>query len=330
MPSLRSFLAEDDKGKQLLERLAGIAPDPAAYPIPDEAELRDRLIYVGAPEADIDALIATRPLIAGDPDLVELTAQLVELLRQTQGDPSVFIYFPELPEAFGALQRQYWLYVYLTALPVALEYHRRRGIPEEQSRAILEDIGRNVKVARKRYGAIGIAAPWWCSLHIRGMIYQLGRLQFERIVLGETIGKAMQDAGLDVGPGSPCLSLHIPDFMGGFPPAAIDDSIARAHAFFKRYFPDQPTNLGVCFSWLLDERLPAYLPAGSNIVAFNRRFTITSQGERDNSAASTFIWGTESPPAPRPDQPTSLEQGIFRLIDQGGAWGSGSGWTRLA
>ncbi len=94
---------------------------------------------------------------------------------------------------------------------------------------------------RRRYGEPGLPYPQWLVPHFRGELYQLGRLQFERARLGERTAQALTAAGLDAGPGTPCLNLHIPDYSGPLTPAACDRSLDLARAFFARYFPKNTT-----------------------------------------------------------------------------------------
>nr|WP_246001771.1 hypothetical protein [Allorhizocola rhizosphaerae] len=76
--------------------------------------------------------------------------------------------------------------------------------------------------------------------------------------------------------------MHIPECCGPLPPAACDVAFARAAEFFPRHFPDEPYEVAVCMSWLLDPALADHLPAESNIVRFQRRFAIVDTQESDS------------------------------------------------
>jgi hypothetical protein len=214
-------------------------------------------------------------------------------------------------------------------LPFSLEFLNRKQIPEEIIAATFADVSYKMAWQKRRYGQSGLWVPSWLTRHFRGMIYQLGRLQFERSLLNVHLVDSVQSAGFDYDEESPALALHIPDFMGPMSPEACDASFAQARQFFPTYFPDMPTEIAFCNSWLLDTQLPDHLPESSNIVQFQKRFTIPVQGERNDSGVATFVWAREAMPETMPEQPTSLERALIGFRQQGGHWGTGLGWMRL-
>jgi hypothetical protein len=327
--TLRDTMRTDEQFARLLEKLEQVGPPAEPVVIPTDAEVEDLLTLLGAPAEDIPDVIAARPLVVDNPEAMWLLERHVSYLHQYTGVIGVPHYFVEIPAGIGDLSRFFYLYVYLCAYPAVRRYHASLGIPDDISLATLSDLGRNMRVNRKRRGTSGLAAPWWCMLHFRGMIYQLGRLQFELVRLNDAFAESIIAHGGEARPGDTALSIHIPDFMGPFTPEAIDDSITRAKRFFPGYFPGEKIEYGTCWSWLLDDQLPHHLSPASNIVRFQKRFTIVSQGERNDSGTALFIWGSSSiPDAPR-DGASSLERAIIAHHQAGGHWGSGAGWLRL-
>src|SRR5207249_3367913 len=75
----------------------------------------------------------------------------------------------------------FFVYVYLAALADVRRFHLQRGIPDDISWATLSDLGRNLKRDRLLLGDGGLRTSGWLTLHFRGSIYQLGRLQFNRV-----------------------------------------------------------------------------------------------------------------------------------------------------
>lgn len=327
--TLLDYFHSDERGAVLLAELERLGPPDHPVTVPDAAQIDDLLTKLGGPAQDIPDVIAARSLITDNPQVVWLLERHVQFLRHYTGVINPGVGFVELPAAIGPLSRFFLLYVYMSAFPDIRRYHRSLGIPDDDSLEIVSDLGRNMRVNRKRTGESGLAAPWWCMLHFRGMIFQFGRLQFEQVHLGEDMASAIRSTGLNAEPDTTALSIHIPDFMGSFPPAAIDDSIQRALSFFARHFPDQDTRFGVCYSWLLDDQLPNHLSPASNIVRFHQRFHLISQGERTNGSFATFIWGTQHIPDKPASNATSLERIVIAHHLAGGSWGSGAGWTEL-
>jgi hypothetical protein len=70
--------------------------------------------------------------------------------------------------------------------------------------------------------------------------------------------------------GSPVLNLHIPE---GSPltPSCIDSSLALAYAFFANQ--NIRFEACICDSWLLDPKLPEFMPKEGNICSFMNRFS---------------------------------------------------------
>ena len=327
--TFRDAMRADERGAKLLDEFEELSDQVQPVTIPPSSELEEILRGFEVPEEDIPEIIAARRLIEENEEVGWLLDRHVAVLRKQMGKVTSYNRFLDIPLEYGEIARFFYLYVYAAMRPFTLEYFRGRNIPEAIVDATLADIGRHVRVHYKNKGMSGVGSPWWLTLHLRGVIYQLGRLQFERVLLGERTGNAIREAGLPYGPEDMALSIHIPDFMGPFTPQAIDASIAQAKAFFPDYFPEQPIDIGVCYSWLLDDQLPDHLSPTSNIVQFHKRFNLIHQNEKNDSSAAIFIWGKpEIPDVPR-EGASSLERAIIAHHQAGGHWGGGAGWLRL-
>jgi hypothetical protein len=197
-------------------------------------------------------------------------------------------------------ERDDFLYVwaFLAALPDVLRYHAARGIPEDVSWPTLADLGRSVEDTRRRTGAPGFDHAWWLTLHFRGGLYRLGRLQFNRSRTG--------------------LGVHIPR-DGSLAPKACDASFARAREFFPRHFPAEAADDAWCTSWLLDPQLAEYLGSRSNIVRFGRRFTLTDELDDGDDDILSFVFGRKRPLEELP-QTTTLERAIVAHLRAGRHW----------
>lgn len=281
--------------------------------LPDD--LTSELLRLAVPHEDIGPVLAARP--ERGTGAWWLAERCVRSLVATMGDldgPPRFVPLPELGPYF-------YVYVHLAALPYTRAYHRRLGVPEEVSYATFTDLGRNMAVHRKRHGAPGLHAPDWFMLHARGLLYALGRLQFNRAALGRVAGEAVRTAGLPAGPGAPSLGVHVPGFLGPLTPEECDASFARARRFFPRHFPDDKPIVMTCGSWLLNDDLARRLPDDSNIVAFQRRFRLA--GRFDDSEMLAFVYGADAAALPRR---TRLERAVAEHVAAGGTCHGGIGW----
>lgn len=230
--------------------------------LPDADELPDVLVDLAVPYEDINDLVALRRTLAADESATWLLGRCVAGLARDMGKIGKGPGLLPFPLESGPLGRYFHVYVFLAALPYVRAYHRERGIPDDISRRTLADLGRGLVLHRRRYGVGGLVAPGWFSLHFHGELFQLGLLQYQRSRVSGREGVALAAAGLGLRPGEPCLDLHIPDYAGPLTPEACDRSLASAHDFFARHFPQERYTAGCCHSWLLDPQLKRYLPHG--------------------------------------------------------------------
>lgn len=330
VPGILDVLRRDERCAAWLESLealdVGNLPDA---PLPSGAAYDDALAWLAVPSDDRSTMQELHAILADSPDLEWLRARAVASLLAAMDVVASPHGFPVWPAETGELGRFFYVFVYASVLPETRKLFARRGISEEIQRATMADIGRNMLVHRKRHGTHGLAAPDWLMLHARGMIYQLGRLQFERARLGSRTGTTIQESGFPGRTGDPTLSIHIPDFMGSMSPEACDASFAQAAAFFPAHFPDEAVQTAVCNSWLLDTQLRDYLPAASNTIAFQRRFRHIRQGEWANDGPLRFVFGPVDWPLEDYPQDTSIQRAVVNHLKAGGSWHGGMGWMEF-
>jgi len=218
--------------------------------------------------------------------------------------------------------RYFFVYVYLAALADVRRFHARRRIPDDVSWATLSDLGRNLKRDRLLLGDGGLRTSGWLTLHFRGAIYELGRLQFNRMeVRAAHVANAFRE-------GDAALGIHIPE-SGPLTPEAFEDSFARAQPFFARHFPETPTRLGICTSWLLDPQLADYLAPNSNIVRFGRRFTLVGDGYEGDADVLRFVFHRIAPGIDDLPERTTLERALVAHLRAGKHWQTRTGWLEI-
>ena len=220
------------------------------------------------------------------------------------------------------LGRYFFVYVYLAALADVRRFHKQRGVPDEISWATLADLGRNLRRDRLLLGDGGLRTSGWLTLHFRGALYQLGRLQFNRreatrARVGESPGES-----------EPALGVHIPE-SGPLTPEACDESIAQAEPFFARHFPEWRPRVGVCTSWLLDPQLADYLAPDSNIIRFQRRFKLVGEGYDGDADVLRFVFHRIAPTIDALPQRTTLERAIVAHLRAGRHWMNRTGWLEI-
>lgn len=325
-PDYLAILRTDDKTAAWLDHLDEIGPPATPVALPEGDALLAALDDLDIPADDIGTMIRLRDQVASDPDLTWLVGRSVHSLllhMDTVGGPPLF---PRLPTGFGEPGRYLYAFVYVAMLPHTRALHRQRGIPDAITTATMADVGRHFLIHREQTGQHGMSGADWLMVHARGLIYQIGRLQFERGRLGTSTSRGIATAGFPCEKGEPVISLHIPGHMGPMSPRACDEAFAAARPFFRTHFPDETPRLGLCHSWLLDEQLREYLPETSNILHFQRRFQPAYRPEPNNRPTLEFVFRTPDRPLDDLPQRTTLERAVVRHIRDGRQWRGGVGW----
>lgn len=328
-PDILNRLPDNDATRAWISHLESLGPDIPTVSLFDPARMLDDLLDLAVPHEDIDAIIALTPSPERNPDAWRLLERIVAVINSRMGEIDNAPTAPDLP-GDDPLARYFHVYPMLALKPLVEDWHRQRGIAPDISRRTLADLGRNLAVHRKRYGTGGTSLHKWLQLHFRGAIYQLGRLQFQRWKLGETSGNAIRDAGHPAGPGGFALNVHITDFSGPMRPDLCDASFDQAREFFPTHFPEEPYRVAVCHSWLLDPQLADYLPERSNIVQFQRRFTLVDRERKPmDDVAFQFVFGRQASEIDTLPRNSTVQRALIDHVRNGGHWHGGSGWLVL-
>lgn len=254
----------------------------APTPLPDTGTAE--LTRLGLAEEDVAEAGERFAEIAADPALRWIAERFATALTADAGriaQPPPWDEprrdWPVLPTSLGPAAR--WVYVpgFALAADRVRAAHRDRGIPAEVSDASLADLGRQMAIHRRVFGTSGLETHGWLTQIWGGGIVDVGRLQGEWLA-AETVG------------------LHIPE-TGPLRPAEVDASLARIRADWGTWFGERPRR-AVCSSWLLDPQLAEWLPASSNIVGFQRRFTLRPGGSVDDQGPLYFVFRRRGLPVP--------------------------------
>ena len=197
------------------------------------------------------------------------------------------------------------LYCQLECARRAWDRYRERGIPEQVYRDTMGCFPRFLAECRRKTGRMFFDRDWWTWRQTGMALFRIGALEYE-----------LRDGGV--------LAVHIPS-DADLSPAAVDDSLDRAEAFFPAFFPDAPCDAYTCNNWLLSPALVPLLPERSNILLFQRRFSIRSVDREDREFME---WLFQAPAdagwEDLPDR-TRLQRSVKALLRGGGTVGSACG-----
>jgi hypothetical protein len=286
-----------------------------AYPEPDADDVRELLLdWCGAETEDADD--AVKALGALDPAARETADRLYQSIVADMGGRK-WLSWPKPPQDHPLLG----LYPLLAAVTDMLAYHHERGIDEELSRRLMLDVGEKLRLNRRIYGRAGLDVANWFTGHVRGSLYQLGRLQF-----------CVEGADPD-----PFVGMHIRGEGGPLTLDAVRDSVEWALEFFPAVFPeryDSPEDVVFkCDSWLLDPQLRDWLPERSNITGFGALFDL--EGPGGPAGNRTDLWRfvfarTEDTPVEQLPQDNTLQRSVLAGIRAEVPWRSRIGRLNLS
>jgi hypothetical protein len=325
--SVRSLVPGDPVTQRWLADLADESAEPAR--LPSRTELLEILEDLAVPGDDIDAVLRLRSRLDERDELRWLLDRAVAQLVNGLGSDGATRPFPTLAGVTDPLLRYFYVFVYAAMCPITREWHAARGVSPEVSRRTLADVGRQLTHNHRRLGYRGLNTNAdWLMKHFCGQLYQLGRLQFEIVRLGNTTGREITAGGQPFGPGDPALAVHIPDYCGPFTPAQCQESFNAVRRFFAKHFPEHRAGVLTCHSWLLSRDLVNYLPADSNIVQFARLFTVNHrESPAQDDMFFRFVFGV--PSADNLDalpQDTALQRALVQHLRDGKHWTGGVGW----
>jgi hypothetical protein len=329
-------LGLDDAFGPWLQHLHGLGDVPA-LPLLEAGKATALLTRLGLAAADAAEIVAMMPALKQDAALWWLAERCHFDLTRNLGDENAPPFqTPQLPEHRGAVGKLFWLYVFLAAIEDVRRWHARHGIPDDVSWATLSPLGGHISRYRREHGRWGVEVPFFFTLAFRGVLFQVGRLGYIPYRLCTGAGgplfwydpAAVEALGPGFRPGDPALSIHVPA-EAPLDAAECGASLRRAGDVFASHFPPGTPMVGTCTSWLLDPQLAEYLPAGSNIVRFQRRFQLVPGVRIDNESIVSYLRGSSgasSDPAPRE---TALQRAVASHLAAGKDWHLRTGWLDL-
>jgi hypothetical protein len=311
----------------------------ANLPAPNTDAVSALLARLDVAKEDAAEVLATMPSPERNPEswwLLERShAALVRNLARRENQPD----WKPIPVLAGEL-RLFPIHLILVSIATIRQRHKEFGVPDDTSWETLSYVGRAMTAYRNKHHRAGVELSGWEWLRFFAWLYQVGRLEvtpYWLLTHPRAAGPlfwydAERAAQLGAGhkKGAAALSLHIPA-TDPLTPNACGESLRRMQTSFQNIQPGGPPRIATCTSWMLDEQLAEYLPTDSNILSFQRRFTIVPGAHDNDEAILHFVFGSERPKELNAlPQRTTLERVVVEHLRRGRHWRMRTGWLQLA
>ena len=196
--------------------------------------------------------------------------------------------------------------------------YKEKGISEDVLTDTLADISRWLDIWSELKGELYLGELDWLSYHLKAKLFKLGRLQF-------CFADSYEFKERGIKKGDTVIDTHIPSAG----PLLIDEcekSFDFAREFFAKFYPEYKWEVFTCHSWLLGEDLKEILDENSNIIKFQKLFTIDSQYESDSVLSYTIKWKIKRDELPLVDAKSSFAKKVKEKALNGGVFHGGSGY----
>lgn len=157
-----------------------------------------------------------------------------------------------------------------------------RRFPEEVWLDTMKCYPRFIAEHRRSYGYNGFDRGGWTVRQAGARLFRLGELEYE----------LLEEQPENGNPPCRCISLHIPS-DAKLQPKLLNESLAKARAFLKEFFPEWAELPVMCETWLLSPRLKEWLPEDSKILHFQAAFDIESTDPEDEAALEWVFYVAE-------------------------------------
>lgn len=193
------------------------------------------------------------------------------------------------------------------------EKYQEKGIPEDVFRDTFSDIRFWCENCEREYGAYAIRQYDWFWRLMDMRLFRLGRLEYEEMdsewnLCGQ---------GIRIKKGDAVINIHIPQ---GEPLhwAACEESLEKAYEWFGK------ERQYICHSWLLYPGLAHVLLPESNIMKFQKQFTILEVDHEDREAEWRIFGKVQNNPSLY-EEHTSLQKRAKTHLLEGKKMGTGIG-----
>lgn len=213
----------------------------------------------------------------------EFDAEFYNALKKIQIPETTNIYDYNLDEQDGKRNLAAFLYM----CEELNQKYTEKGIEKQIFFDTLKELVRWTRVWSDIKGELYLGELKWLSLIMKMELFRIGELEF----IAKKSTCTCSELGLKQGDN--IVEVHIPEKVN-LSPEAVKRSFKLANDFYAKYYPEYKYSHYTCFSWLLDEGLSNFLSSESNIIQFQKMFTLVQSDRQESDFALKFIfkWDT--------------------------------------
>lgn len=257
--------------------------------------------------------------------LIDLQPEIVQRLDALAGEIDLTALSPCLeqlqdirtaPEAYEHLQKHFqtdednlrMLFCQLECACRIYGRYQEMHIDDSIYRDTMKCFSRFLAECRQKNGRMFFDRGWWTYRQISMSLFRIGALEYEF--------PPAEERG--------CIAVHIPS-DADLSETSVDISLAKADTFFRIKYPDYKYDRYVCDSWLMSPALSSLLPEDSNIISFQRRFSITGACDDDSGCLEWLFRSPRTIDFESLPEDTRLQKKAKALLLSGGHIGAANG-----
>ncbi len=210
-----------------------------------------------------------------------------------------------LPEDEGQWQM---LYCQLECARRLWKRYEKMQIGKEIFADTMKCFSRFLDECRRKTGNLYFDRGWWTYRQISMRLFRLGTLEYE----------------FSLWEGKPAVAVHIPS-DADLSETCVNVSFHQAESFFKTFFSEFNYQVYSCNSWLLSPALGMLLSEDSNILRFQKQFSIVEENPEDISFMEWLFQTSKDADIRELPEATSLQKAVKHRLLSGKKIGSGRG-----
>lgn len=195
------------------------------------------------------------------------------------------------------------LTLYLHCLTETYDMYQEKGISDTIFRDTVCFISRFVKTFKEAHGYPAFVWAHWFPRQIALCEFRIGEYEYE-LIEQDDIKK---------------IALHIPSDTN-----LKTGDINAFYPFAQVFYPEYANAEIYCNSWLLAPALTGLLPSDSNIIQFQKQFSIIETDE-DNASFLNWIYPSNDIPYEKLPEKTTLQRNVKLFLLSGGKIGRAYG-----